>query len=508
MRKDSVIVGRREFITAAGAMVGAPLILRAATGLAREQNSLTRLTAVEAVTAMRNGDIKAEEYAKVLLDRCDALSEINAFVSRDREKVLESARNADRVRSAGKVLGVLHGLPVPIKDSINTKDLPTTSGTPALRSFRPGRDAPVARALFDEGAILLGKTNLHELSFGWTSNNMAFGPVRNPYDLDRVPGGSSGGTAVAVATGMAPAGLAEDTCGSIRVPAALCGIKGFRPTTFRWSVEGVMPLTSIFDTVGPHARSVADLALFDSIVTGEKRQLEPPSLRGIRLGVVRSHYYADLDPEVERIGAEALSRLAEAGAQLVESEVPGLTDLWQIATFPIIQHETRPAITEYLRQYETRVTWDQLLAGASDDIKRDFGWFVLEGGQYRAPQSVYEEARNVHRPALQNAFRRYFRENGVDAIVFPTMMTPAPPIGQDMELEIRGKKVPFFVAMSRNIAPGSTVGIPGLVLPAGLTASGLPVALEFDAPVGKDHELLALGLAVERVLGDIPNPAI
>jgi indoleacetamide hydrolase len=499
---------RRKFLSTAGALVGAPLIPGASKGFAQAQNSLTRLSAVEAVTAMRNGEIKAEEYAKALLDRCDALSEINAFVSRDRDKVLESARKADRARSAGRTLGVMHGLPVPIKDSINTKDLPTTLGTPALRNFRPRHDAPVARALLDAGAILLGKTNLHELSFGWTSNNMAFGPVRNPYDLNRIPGGSSGGTAVAVATGMAPAGLAEDTCGSIRVPAALCGIKGFRPTTFRWSVEGVMPLTSIFDTVGPHARSVADLALFDSVVTGDKKPLEPPSLRGIRLGVVRDHYYADLDPEVEKISAEALSRLAEAGAQLVESEVPGLTDLWQIATFPIIHHETRPAITEYLRQYETRVTWDQLLADASDDIKRDFGWFVVEGGQYRAPKAAYEEARNVHRPMLQNAFRRYFREHGIDAIVFPTLMTPAPPIGQDMELEIRGKNIPFYVAMSRNIAPGSTVGIPGLVLPAGLTASGLPVALEFDAPVGKDHELLALGLALERVLGDIPGPPV
>jgi indoleacetamide hydrolase len=231
-------------------------------------------------------------------------------------------------------------------------------------------------------------------------------------------------------------------------------------------------------------------------------------LSGVRLGVVRNHYYAELHPEVDRVTEAALTRLKDAGVELVEEEIPGLVDLWQGATFPIIQHETRPTITEYLEKFGTGVTWDQLLANASDDIRRDFGLFVLESGQFHAPKAVYEEARKTQRPALQNAFRRYFREHRVVGIVHPTMMVPAPLIGQDTEVEIRGKKVPFYVAMSRNIAPGSTAGIPSLVMPAGLTNNDLPVGLEFDAPVGRDRELLALGLSIERTLDQIPAPNV
>ena len=166
-----------------------------------------------------------------------------------------------------------------MKDSVNTRDYPTTGGTPALRHFRPAEDAPVVAALRGAGAVVLGKTNLHELSFGWTSNNLAFGAVHNPYDLTRIPGGSSGGTAAAVAAHLAPLGVAEDTEGSIRVPAAFCGIAGFRPTTGRYSTRGCVPISPLFDQVGPHARNVADLALFDSVAANDWQKLEPPGSR-------------------------------------------------------------------------------------------------------------------------------------------------------------------------------------------------------------------------------------
>jgi len=500
---------RRTFMARTAALVGAQAIGGAlpVQALAAESD-IASLSAVEAVSAMRAGDLKSETYAQALLERCAALKGLNVFLSQDREVVLESARNADRARANGKRLGAMHGLPVPVKDSINTRSLPTTSGTPALRNFRPAKDAPVARSLFDAGAILLGKTNLHELSFGWTTNNLAYGPTRNPYDTNRIPGGSSGGTAVAIATSMAPVGLAEDTCGSIRVPAAFCGIKGFRPSTFRWSTAGVMPLTSVFDTVGPHARSVGDLALVDSVVTGDMKAITAPSLKGIRLGVIRDYFYADLDPEVERVTEDALRLLRSAGVVLVEGSIPGLVENWQVATFPIFQHETRLAISEYLKDYDTGVTWEELLEKASDDIKQSFGLFVVEGGKFRSTKAVYEESRRTHRPALQNAFRRYFRESGVSAIVHPTVMVPPPRIGQEGDIEVSGKSIPFYVAMSRNIAPGSTVGIPGLVLPAGSTTEGLPVGLEFDAPVGRDRDLLALGLALETVLPRVAPPRI
>ncbi|HVR70354.1 MAG TPA: amidase family protein [Vicinamibacteria bacterium] len=464
------------------------------------------LSAVEAVARMREGDLEAQDYARALLARCQAGRHLNAFIALSPETVLEAARAADRHRAAGCHLGPLHGLPIPIKDSVNTRDYPTTSGTPSLRGFRPRDDAPVVRALRDAGAIVLGKTNLSELSLGWTSANAAFGAVRNPHDPARIPGGSSGGTAVAVATGMAPLGVAEDTCGSIRVPAALSGIAGFRPTTFRYSPRGVMPLTPTFDTIGPHARTVDDLALFDTAVTGDLNPLRAVSPRSVRLAVSRAHYFALLDPEVARVIDEALAALRDAGMSVVEEDVPDVTRLVADANFPIIFHDSMAMIARYLEEFETGVTVEQLLGAATPAVRENLDARRLPGGRLFVSPEAYAAARDVHRPALQEAFRGYFCRTGAAAIAFPTTLVPATPIGQDQDVEIAGQKVPFRTAMSRNIAPGSCAGLPGLVLCAGVTRDGLPVGIEFDGPAGSDRELLALGRALERVLGPLPRP--
>ena len=467
---------------------------------------LLEISAGEAIALMRQGDLKAEAYAAALLDRCKAGRQLNAFITLAPDQVLEAARAADRRRAAGAFLGPLHGLPIPIKDSVNTADYPTTSGTAALRDFQPKDDAPVVRALRDAGGIVLGKTNLQELSLGWTSTNLTFGPVKNAYDPARIPGGSSGGTAVAIASRMAPLGVAEDTCGSIRVPAALCGIAGFRPTTFRYSPRGVMPLTSVFDTVGPHARTVDDLALFDSVITGDFNALRPISPSGLRLGISRAHYFTGLDPEVGRVAGEALARLREAGVTLVEADVPDLTRLVDAANFPIIYCETVSMITRYLEEFGTGVTFEQVLAGVGANVRPSLEARLRPGGAFVVPEEAYRAARNVHRPALQEAFRAYFCQTGVAAIVYPTTLGPAPAIGQDQEVQIAGEKVPFKLAMSRNVAPASCAGIPALVLCAGLTREGLPVGVEFAGPAGADRALLALGRTLEGILGRPPAP--
>ena len=469
---------------------------------------LTDLSAIDAIRAMREGDLSSEDYATALLHQCEAGKHLNAFISLDPPRVLEAAREADRRRASGAELGALHGLPIPVKDSINTRDYPTTGGTPALRNFYPADDAKLIRILVDAGAIVLGKTNIHELSFGWTSNNLAFGAVRNPYDISRIPGGSSGGTAAAVAAGMAPLGIAEDTQGSIRVPAALCGICGFRPTTHRYPNDGVMPITPLFDQVGPHARSVSDLMLFDSVITGESTAIETASLQGVRLGVAREYYFDSLDSEVERVSSETLRKLADAGAVLVEADLPGLEDLIQLTTAQVQFYDVVPRFTAYLEAFDTGISFEQLLSQASTDIQDIFEQYVLPGGEFSIPEREYIAARDIHLPALRQMLRNYFEHNGLAAIIFPTTMAPATPIGHDIEVEVNGNIVSLETVMARNISPGSTAGIPGLVLPAGLTANGLPVSIELDGPEGTDRSLLALGQAVERVLGRLPPPDV
>ncbi len=499
---------RRTFVlgAAAAATVAAARGPAAAGSSQPQMSQLTELGAVEAVAQMSRGELSAERYAEALLDRCRAARALNAFITIEPERVLEDARTRDRERRAGAKPGPLFGLPIPVKDSVNTRDYPTTGGTPALRDFRPKDDAPLVAALRAAGAIVLGKTNLHELSYGWTSNNLAYGAVRNPYDPARIPGGSSGGTAAAIAARLAPLGVAEDTEGSIRVPAAFCGIAGFRPTTGRYSTRGCVPISPLFDQVGPHARTVADLALFDAAVTGDVRPLAADSLRGVRLGLVRDYWFGDLDSEVERLTELALGRLKDAGAELIDTQLPGLARLIDLTTDQVQNHDVRFALARYLKDYGAGITIEELIARASPDIQATFRIDVLPGGADFVSESAYAAARDRYLPELRRLYQDYFSRTGVAAIVFPAIRVAAPLIGEETTIQIRGRPVPFEAAVARNIAPGSSAGVPGLVLPAGLTAAGLPVALEFDAPAGRDRALLALGAALERALGTIAAP--
>jgi Asp-tRNA(Asn)/Glu-tRNA(Gln) amidotransferase A subunit family amidase len=469
---------------------------------------LCNLSAAEAVSHISQGALTSERYARALLARCQSAHALNAFITLEPDRVLEAARDRDRERLAGAKPGPLFGLPIPVKDSVNTRDYPTTGGTPALRHFRPAQDAPVVAALRGAGALVLGKTNLHELSYGWTSNNLAFGAVRNPYDQSRIPGGSSGGTAAAVAARLAPLGIAEDTEGSIRVPAAFCGIAGFRPTTGRYSTRGCVPISPLFDQVGPHARSVADLALFDSVVANDWQRLDAAPLAGVRLGVVRDYWFTDLDPQVERHTELALARLKEAGVQIIETKLPGLASLIALTTDQVQNHDVRIALARYLKEYGTGVDFDTLIAQASPDIQRVFRSDVLPGGRNFVAEPKYAAARDQYLPELRSLYRDYFAQTGVAAMVFPTTLVPAPRIGEATTVQAGGRSLPFETAVARNIAPGSTAGLPGLVLPIGLTDNGLPLSIELDAPAGGDRALLALGLSAERALGTPPAPRL
>lgn len=468
-------------------------------------DEMIALSAAEAVSAMREGRVTALDYAEALLARCAARADLNAFITLDPEAVRAEARAADRRRAAGEVLGPLHGLPVPIKDSINTADLPTTAGTSALRHFHPAADAPVVARLRAAGAIVLGKTNLHELSLGWTSNNLAYGPVRNPWDTARIPGGSSGGSAAAVAAGMAPLALAEDTEGSIRVPAALCGIAGFRPTTGRYPNEGCAPITSEFDQIGPVARRVSDLVLFDDVMTGGASPVAVPPLPGLRIGVAPGYYFADLEPAVAEAVDGVIGQLERAGVTIVRADLPGLAELIDAITLTVQIHDVVPSLRRWLAASGASITYEELHAQVSPDVKGLLEAFAVPGAPGAIPEELYAAALTVHLPALKALFAKWFAENRVDAMLFPATRIRATRIGEDRTVSLAGADVPFEAAISRNIAPGSTAGLPGLVMPAAL-AGGLPVAIELDGPAGSDRALLGIGLAIEALIGPLPPP--
>ena len=460
----------------------------------------TDWTASEALREIGARRISPREYAEALLAQCEAAAGLNAFIHLDPEQVLNAADGA-----ASGSRGRLGGLPVPVKDNFDTADMPTTGGTPGLRDNRPAHNAPVVQRLIDEGAIVMGKLNMHELAYGITSNNGAFGPARNPYDPERIPGGSSGGSGAAVAARMAPVAMGSDTGGSVRVPAALCGVAGLRPTTGRYSQAGIVPISNTRDTAGPLASSVEDLALFDSVIAGEPEGLPALSLKGARIGVPRGHYFENLHPETARIAEEALVALAAAGAVLVEADMPDVPRLDEAAGFPIALYETVVELSRYLSEHGLPLDFADLAnAAASPDVAGLLQSLLTEEGTI--PEAVYREALDVTRPALQAAYADWFTSNDVLAAVFPTTPLPAAPIGDDETVELNGEQVPTFPTFIRNSAPSSLAGIPGVTLPAGLSADGLPIGMELDGPAGSDRALLALSAAVEAVLPATPAP--
>lgn len=467
---------------------------------------LTELSAVEAAARIRAGTLKSEDLVRALIDVIERKRDLNAFITFDRDRALASARKADALAARKSFAGALHGVPIVVKDNIHVAGVPSSAGTPALKAFVPTRNAPVAEKLIRAGAIVLGKTNMHELAFGITSNNAAFGPARNAYDPSRIAGGSSGGTGNAIAARMAAAGLGSDTGGSVRIPAALNGISGLRPTLGRYSQEGITPIAHTRDTAGPMAREVADLVLLDTIITGARDKVAPASLRGLRVGVPRAVFWKNLDPETERLATAALDRLRGAGAEVVEVDMPGLAELNGKVSFPVALYEANVDLTRYLKRYRIPLDIKGLAERiASPDVKGLFASAIVPGAKDAIPEKVYRDALAT-RPALQRLYAETFKTHGIAALVFPTTPLPAAPVGDDQTTKLNGADVPTFFTFIQNTDPGSNAGIPGLTVPIGRTAAGLPVGLELDGPAGSDRRLLGIGLALEALFGRLPAP--
>src|SRR5438477_11089238 len=473
---------------------------------------LTELGVAAAAELIRSRKVSSLELTQAYLARAEANRYLNAFMTLDREGALAAARRADAELLLGaRRKDALHGVPLVVKDNTHVAGLPNTAGTPGLRGFVPTEHAPTVRSLVNAGAVILGKTNMHELAFGISGYNEAFFTApsigtRNPYDRTRIAGGSSSGTGAAIAARLAPGGLGSDTGGSVRIPAGLTGGPGLRPSLGRYSQEGVTPIAHSRDTVGPMAQTVVDVALLDPVVMHGKI---PPtaSLSGVRLGVYRAYFFADLDPDTKAITDAALDKLRQAGATIVEVDMPALKKLNDAASFPVALYEAYDDMKAYLAKYQTGKTMEQVAQQiASKDVKATYDGLVVPR-KLPGPNGVldaapaYQAAMSQGRPALRKIFTDTFQTQRIDALIGPT--TPAVAVAQGPD----ASSLKTFLLFIRNTDPGSNAGIPGLTIPAGLgPTTGLPVGISLDGPRGSDERLLAIGIAIESVLGRTPPP--
>jgi aspartyl-tRNA(Asn)/glutamyl-tRNA(Gln) amidotransferase subunit A len=497
-------------------------------------------SAADIVTAVRAGDASAVDVATAFLDRIAAVdSKVNAFLASDREATLRRAAEIDARRKAGKALGPLAGLPVAVKDALCTTDYPTTCASKMLAGYRPPYDADVVARLRRADAVIVGKTNMDEFAMGGSNENSAFGPVHNPWDLSRAPGGSSGGSAAAVAASMAPVAIGSDTGGSIRQPAGLCGITGFKPTYGRISRRGLVAFASSLDQIGPMARSAADCALLMESIAGHDpsdatsladpvppyTQLLEEPLAGLRIGRVADHYGPGLDPEVARGVEEAFAVYEAAGATVHDVDLPhakyGIPTYYLIAPCEASSNLARYDGAHYGSRAEPERghraeperghraepgegsnayvgTFDSPLVemycrsraeGFGPEVKRRImlGTYALSAGYYEA---FYAKALRVRR-LIQQDFLAAFQK--VDLIAGPVSPTAAFPLGEKTGDPLAMYLVDMYT-VGTNLA-----GIGGISFPCGFTKGGLPIGFQLQGPALAEPLLLRAADRFQRL---------
>jgi aspartyl-tRNA(Asn)/glutamyl-tRNA(Gln) amidotransferase subunit A len=439
--------------------------------------------------------VSPSEVVNDALDRIQDLNgRLNAYVCVNPEEVRKNAQKAEHEIVHGRYRGPLHGIPIALKDNILTAGIPTTAGSKILKDFVPTEDATVVRRLRSAGAILIGKTNLSEFAYGATTNNVHFGPTLNPWDTHRTPGGSSGGSAAAVAACMASASLGTDTGGSIRIPSALCGVVGLKPTFGRVSRYGVVPLAASFDHVGPIARRVADIAIilriiasYDALDEASIRRPVPDYLQSLtkrlghpRLGLPKQYYFEDLDEEVRtaiQTAAECFQRL---GALLEEISIPHAAES--------AEPSTQAAFAEATSYHQLAGYFPALAEAYGQDVRER-----LEKGA-KVLAIDYLKAFEIRR-LLRNDFKEAFAS--VDAILVPTVPIPAPRTDERF-VEINSHRESVRSALIRLNRPQNVTGLPAISVPCGFTRTGLPIGIQIIGRAFDETTVLRLAHAYEE----------
>ncbi len=490
--------------------------------MASAGDDLTRATASDLSAALSHGQVSAVELTQAHLDRIDAVDgAIHAFLHVARDEALASARSVDERRAAGEPLHPLAGVPVAVKDIVATRGLPTTAGSKLLEGWIPPYDATLVERLKAAGLVLLGKTNMDEFAMGSSTEHSAFGPTRNPWDTDRIPGGSGGGSAAAVAAFEAPLAIGTDTGGSIRQPAAVTGTVGVKPTYGGVSRYGLIALASSLDQAGPCTRTVLDAALLHEVIGGhdprDSTSIDAPvpavvdaarraDVKGVKVGVIRELGGEGYQPGVRQRFDEAVALLSEAGAEVVEVSCPHF-EYALAAYYLILPSEASSNLAKFdAMRYGLRVlpegvdapTAEQVMAatrdaGFGDEAKRRIilGTYALSSGYYEA---YYGQAQKV-RTLIARDFAAAFEQ--ADVLISPTAPTTAFRLGEKLDDPL---------AMYLNdiaTIPANLAGVPGMSLPAGLAdEDGLPVGVQLLAPATHDDRLYGVGAALEALLLD------
>ncbi|WP_328703253.1 indoleacetamide hydrolase [Agrobacterium larrymoorei] len=435
------------------------------------------------------------ELVDTLIARCAATKYLNALLSTDWEQLRLSARKIDRAGRAG--VG-LTGIPLCFKANIATGIFPVSAATPALMNNFPGEPSGVVKSLVEAGALRGASGNMHELSFGITSNNYFTGAVRNPWNPTLIAGGSSGGVAAAVASRIMMAGIGTDTGASVRLPAALCGVVGFRPTLGRYTKDKIVPVSFTRDTAGIIAQCVTDVILIDRIISRRPAKIAPVSLQGLRIGLPLAHFYSNLDSDVGSAAESTIRLLAKKGVTVVAADIPHLEQLNKGASLPIALYEFPIALQRYVDEFVEGVSFTDVIEGIRSPDVANILRAQIESKQIS--EAVYRKALHCFRPKLQSVYQRHFDLHCLDAILFPTAPLSAKPIGQDVTVIHNDCEVDTFMAYVQNVDPSSNAGLPGLTVPVELTPTRLPIGMEIDGPAGTDNRLLAIGQAIEEVI--------
>jgi aspartyl-tRNA(Asn)/glutamyl-tRNA(Gln) amidotransferase subunit A len=479
---------------------------------------LLRRTAAQTAEAIAAGDVSALEVTNAHLDRIGAVdSSVHAFLHVDTEGALASARAVDDRRAAGRALGPLAGVPLALKDVLTMRGAPTTCGSRILEGWRPPYDATVTRRVRDAGVVILGKTNMDEFAMGSSTEHSAYGPTRNPWDLERIPGGSGGGSAAAVAAYEASLAIGTDTGGSIRQPAAVTGTVGVKPTYGGVSRYGLVALASSLDQAGPCARTVLDAALLHEVIAGhdpmDSTSIDAPvpgvvaaarhgDVRGMRIGLVKELSGEGYQAGVEQRFREAVGILEHLGADVIEVSCPHF-DYALAAYYLILPAEASSNLAKFdAMRYGLRVGDDgahsaeQVMAltrarGFGDEVVRRIiiGTYALSSGYYDAYYGQAQKVRRLIADDFAAAFER------ADVLVSPTAPTTAFRFGEKLE-----DPMAMYLNDVATI-PANLAGTPGMSLPVGLAPEdGLPVGLQIMAPAMADDRLYRVGGALEAAL--------